>query len=69
MKRVLFSIILLIFLCSCGVFSQRYRHEVTGREVECRAFGWGLVGFPVAVGMFWECKRGYEGMGYVEVVE
>lgn len=69
MKKVVIIMILLFFLIGCGSFQQNYRHKETGINSSCHSWGFGIIGFPVAIASFYECKGEHERAGYIPVSE
>ena len=72
MKKVFWIIIGIVFLLTvpgCGVFNQNYIQKDTGIKSSCHSWGFGIIGFPVAIATFYECKKEHEKAGYIPVSE
>lgn len=69
MKKLVILLLLGTLVSGCGGFSQKYKHKETGQQSKCESWGFGWLGFPIAIATFYDCKREHERNGYIPTEE
>jgi hypothetical protein len=70
MKKAILSIGLIFLVTSgCATYNSQLQHPVTKDVRTCQTSGWGWIGAPMAMSMYYDCKEKLEKAGYVMIGE
>ncbi len=67
MKRFCLFILISLLLSGCIFLKQKFQHPETKDEKICSTWGFGWLGVPAALGMFFQCKEDLKEAGYIGV--
>ena len=69
MRTVIALAVVAVLLSSCASLNTPMVNTETGQIHNCEAFGFGIIGVPMAYGLIDECEKKMQKAGYVKASE